>query len=197
MSDAIACTTEQNLLGEGVRHDSSKHERDAVMVGIGLRIRLLGLAVLLTACGGGGTQSPAGGAGTSADGPPAAVGEAFCQFLDERARLLEGEVGVAFHGAQAGELDEAVAVSTEIVLPALVAMSEQLEAIETWEPGRAWAGHTDPLVREFADSATAFVDDPSQDTFNRVDIAGQVLRNDAFADEFARVGIDVFKADCG
>jgi hypothetical protein len=103
------------------------------------------------------------------------VGEAFCQFLDERARLLEGEVGVAFHGAQAGELDEAVAVSTEIVLPALVAMSEQLEAIETWEPGRAWAGHTDPLVREFADSATAFVDDPSQDTFNRVDIAGQVL----------------------
>jgi hypothetical protein len=161
------------------------------------RIRLLGLAALLTACGGGGGPSSSGTASRSADAPPAAVGEAFCQFLDERARLLEGTVGVAFHEAQGGDLDGAATVSNEVVLPALGVMAEQLDTIAAWEPGRAWAEHTEPLMREFADGATAFVEEPSEETFHRVDVAGQVLRDDAFADEFARVGIDLFKADCG
>ena len=160
------------------------------------RIRLLGLAAVLTACGGGAASSTAGET-TAPDLPNAAVDEAFCKFLDERARLLEGPVGVAFHGAQDGELAEAVTVSTEIVLPALEVMAEQLDTIGTWEPGSAWVSHTEPLVREFADATTVFVADPSQDTFDRVDVAGQMLRDEAFADEFARVGIEVFEADCG
>jgi hypothetical protein len=159
------------------------------------RIQLLGLAALLSACGGGAASSAAGET-TAPDLPGAAVDEAFCRFLDERARLLEGPVGVAFHEAQGGELDAAVTVSNEIVLPALAVMAEQLDTIEAGMPGNAWAPHTEPLVSEFADAATAFVADPSQETFDRVDVAGQVLRDEAFADEFARVGIDVFEADC-
>ena len=104
---------------------------------------------------------------------------------------------MAFHEAQLGELDNAVSVSSEVALPALEVMGASVEVIEGWEPGRPFAAHADPLIREFTDAATAFVDDPDRETFDRTDVAGQVLRDELMAGDFARVGIDLFQADCG
>lgn len=129
--------------------------------------------------------------------PPQAVSDAFCDLLDARAQLVAGEIGVAYHAAQLGDLDEAVSVSSEIALPALEVMNASVEVIEGWEPGRPFAAHADPLIREFRDAASAFVDNPDQDTFDRTDVAGQTLRDDLIAGDFARVGIDLFQANCG
>jgi hypothetical protein len=156
-----------------------------------LRASGLGAILMLAACGNAAVQSSA------ASLPPAPVSEAFCGFLEERTLLATDEVGAAFHAAQTGDLDDAIAVSTDTVLPVLVAMTERLDAIEAWAPARAFATHARGLVDEFSDAIEAFLADPTESTFARVDVAGQALRDDALSGEFAQVGTELFDADCG
>ena len=160
---------------------------------------LVALIALLTSCG----ATDAGSAASSAraptsDGPPAAVAEAFCGLLEERARLEAGELAAAYHAAQMGELDEAASVSSALVIPALAVMADQLDVIEEWEAGRAFADHARPLVGDFSEAASEFVANPTDEAaFDRADAAGQALRDELFDGEFARVGVEVFEADCG
>ena len=157
----------------------------------------LALIALLTGCGAGEQSTASASTPAEPAEPPQEVSDAFCDLLDARARLAAGEIGVAYHAAQLGELEEAVSVSSEIAIPALEIMSTSVEVIEAWQPARPFAAHADPLIREFTEAASAFVEDPDQETFDRTDVAGQTLRDDLLAGDFARVGIDLFQANCG
>jgi hypothetical protein len=148
-------------------------------------------AALTAACGSAATTASA------ADSePPAPVTDAFCAFLDERAALSTDEVGAAFHAAQLGELEGALAVTEEVAIPALAGMVAALDTIAGWEPGRPFGAHVRPLVDAFAEAAETFTDAPSDEAFDRMDAAAVALRDEALSGEFARVGTDVFAADC-
>jgi hypothetical protein len=154
---------------------------------------VLAFVFALAGCGGGAKTSTQPDIG----GTPREVAEAFCTFLDERAAISGDAIGAAFHAAaEQGQLDDAARVTEEIALPALQSMADQLDTIHGWGPGRAFAEHTKPLVDDFSSTATAFIDAPSDEAFEIMDTAAKELRDEAFSGDFARVGNDVFRADC-